>query len=139
MSTDRLSLPGLLATDLPAGRLVEAPRNALSPVLEALAAGLLPESSKLSSPAARAARLVRRLLDWLEEEPGGDWQTRWENWIGKGEQDWRPNPGSSGQGVKWETSYAIDAMITAGVVSPSYEWMISKARVRLWKEWASLN
>ncbi|MBT9257479.1 site-specific integrase [Phycicoccus sp. MAQZ13P-2] len=126
-----------MAEALADGTLVTASREVLSAVLEPLAAALLPAGPKLAATDVRASRLVRRLLDWLKEQPGDDWQQRWESWIGQGEQDWRPSPGSSGQGVKWETSYAIDALIIAGAVSPSYEWMISKTRMRLWKDWAT--
>lgn len=122
-------------SEIASGQMSHAARGELVSVLLPLATRMLPVSNKTSA-AVRAERIVHRLLDWLEQQPGDSWQSRWDSWIGHGEQDWRPNPGSSGQGVKWETSYAIDALIIAGAVSPTYEWMISKRRVRIWQEWS---
>ena len=117
------------------GGLPTAPREELAKHLEALTLAVLPSGPKVNRP-RQSQRTVARLLDWLEEQPGHTWQERWDNWIGAGEQDWRPNPGSSGQGVKWETAYAINAIIIVGAVAPSYEWMLSKRRMRLYKDWA---
>lgn len=107
-------------------------------MLEALTASTLPSGLKIN-PTVRSRRLIGRLLDWLEEQPGDSWQERWDCWIGKGEQDWRPNPGSSGQGVKWETAYAINALIVVGAVAPTYDWMLSQRRMRLYKDWAAYH
>ncbi|MFC7596977.1 tyrosine-type recombinase/integrase [Terrabacter sp. GCM10028922] len=130
-------LPGV-AEAIATGRLPTAPRHELAPVLEELTAAMLPVTRKVN-PVVRSRRVVGRLLDWLEEQPGDTWQDRWDNWIGQGEQDWRPNPGSSGQGVKWETAYAINALIIVGAASPSYDWMLSQRRIRLWKDWATYH
>lgn len=128
-------LPGAAAA-IATGRVLTTPRHELAPALEELTRAMLPVTMKVN-PVVRAQRVVRRLLDWLEEQPGDTWQARWDNWIGQGEQDWRPTPGSSGQGVKWETAYGINALIIVGAVSPSYEWMLSQRRLRLWKDWAA--
>jgi integrase len=127
-----------VAEAIATGRLPTAARTELAPVLEALTRNMLPVTAKLN-PDVRARRVVGRLPDWLEGQPGGTWQDRWDSWIGQGQQDWRPHPGSSGQGVKWETAYGINALIIVGAVSPSYDWMLSQRRVRLWKDWAAYH
>ncbi|PRY62845.1 phage integrase family protein [Knoellia remsis] len=127
-----------VAAAIASGRMPTALRGELAGVLEALTTTTLPAGMKVN-PVVRSKRLVGRLLDWLEEQPGDTWQDRWESWIGQGEQDWRPNPGSSGQGIKWETAYAINALIVVGAVAPTYDWMLSQRRMRLYKDWASYH
>lgn len=135
--TRALPLPDVAAA-IASGRMPAAARDELAAALEALTCTTLPAGLKIN-PVTRSRRLVGRLLDWLEEQPGHSWQERWDSWIGKGEQDWRPHPGSSGQGIKWETAYAINALIVVGAVAPSYDWMLSKRRMRLYKDWAGYH
>ena len=51
------------------------PRRALEPVLQVMVVSWLPRTQ----PAwAKPAKLViAKLLDWLEDRPGNDWQARW--------------------------------------------------------------
>src|SRR5258707_10589583 len=53
---------------------VTLPRRALEPVLQAMVVSWLPRTQ----PAwAKPAKLViAKLLDWLEDQPGDDWQAR---------------------------------------------------------------
>ena len=85
-----------VAEAIATGRLPTAARTELAPVLEALTRDMLPVTAKLN-PDVRARRVVGRLLDWLEAQPGGTWQDRWDSWIGQGEQDWRPIPDRPGR------------------------------------------
>lgn len=120
------------------GRLATAGRDELAGVLEILTQEMLPVTMKIN-PVTRSKRVVGKLLDWLEQQPGGSWQERWDLWIARGEQDWRPHPGSSGKGVRQETAYAINALIMVDAVRPSYDWMLSARRIRLWRDWAAYH
>lgn len=120
------------------GRLATAGRDELAGVLEILTQEMLPVTMKIN-PVTRSKRVVGKLLDWLEQQPGGSWQERWDLWIARGEQDYRPHPGSSGKGVRQETAYAINALIMVDAVRPSYDWMLSARRIRLWRDWAAYH
>lgn len=122
-----MKLPAARADVLAAmasGRLATADREDLAAVLENLTQEMLPVTMKIN-PVTRSKRVVGKLLDWLEEQPGDSWQERWELWTARGEPDWRPHPGSSGKGVRQETAYAINALIMVDAVRPSYDWMLS--------------
>lgn len=128
-------IPEVMAV-IATGRLPTAPREELAGVLEALTATMLPVGLT-AHPVPRSHRLVGRLLDWLQEQPGDTWQERWEGWIGKGEQHWSLTTGASGKGIKWETAYAVNALIVVGAVAPSYDWLLSSRRRRLYRDWAA--
>ena len=68
------------------GRLATADRDELAGVLEKLTQEMLPVTMKIN-PVTRSKRVVGKLLDWLEEQPGDSWQERWDLWIARGEQD----------------------------------------------------
>ena len=136
-----MKLPAARADVLAAmasGRLPTADREDLAVLLENLTQEMLPVTMKIN-PLTRSKRVVGKLLDWLEEQPGDSWQERWELWTARGEPDWRPHPGSSGKGVRQETAYAINALIMVDAVRPSYDWMLSARRIRLWRDWAAYH
>lgn len=70
------AVPSGLAV-LAAGGAATLERAELEPVLVDLAASWWPPSRAANaSPQLDAARAVRRVLDWLEAQPGRDWAQR---------------------------------------------------------------
>lgn len=107
---------------------------------EALVAAWIPNGPKAGTNVeVRSRRFVSRILDTLLAQPGSDWQQRWEHWVAQGEPDWRPPSGSSGAGIRWESTYATSALIVLEAVRPTADWLLGQRRKRLWTDWAAYH
>ena len=112
------------------------PRRALEPVLQAMVVSWLPRTQ----PAwAKPAQLViAKLLDWLEDQPGNDWQARW---IASGAdaypRTWMTNAGIEGPLRHELASLTINAMIILRAVTPTLDWLTGIPRLRLRDDWTT--
>jgi len=82
---------------------------------------------------ASAARGVRRVLDWLEPQPGATWQERWLASGAEQHPDWRQlaagpgwlaRHGDAGRYKGDECSAGLTALICADVIRPGLEWLL---------------
>jgi hypothetical protein len=80
-------------------------------------------------------RGVRRLLDWLHDQPGCTWQQRWlASGADRAGKDWREVPARwmrehgtfTGQGHR-EMTAVLPVLIAADVLRPSLPWFLSRA------------
>ena len=112
------------------GSAVTLTRSALEPVVRAMVVSWLPRTQ----PAwAKPAKLViAKLLDWLEDGPGNDWQARW---IASGAdaypRTWMTNAEIEGPLRHELASLTINALIILRAIVPTLDWLTGIPRLRL--------
>jgi integrase len=79
---------------------------------------------------------LRRFLGWLERQPGGTWQQRWQasGIAGDGTADWRPgvmdwltaagDPGNRTELLK-SVTLGLGQLIYADAIRPGTQWLVS--------------
>lgn len=112
-------------------------RAELEPVLVDLTASWWPPSRAANGLVRLdAARAVRRVLNWLETQPGSDWPTRWQasgaDTAGRG---WRVLAGMDKPWDSYAAQYSTNALMMLRAVRPRSAWLLSSKRVRLWSDW----
>lgn len=122
---------------LAAGGAAGLDRAHLEPVLVDLAASWWPPSRALTaSVRADGSRAVRRVLDWLEQQPGQDWAQRWRaSGIEQAGRGWPQLTGLEGPSARAAAHYAITALIVVKAVQPGSGWLLGTKRIRLWLDW----
>lgn len=86
------------------------------------------------------ARNVRRVLDWLERQPGDTWAERWSN-SGANEAgpSWAELAGSSSRIITVGMTYACHALMVTRMIGPTREFYRSSLRRRLPDDWAEYH
>jgi hypothetical protein len=74
---------------------------------------------------------IRVLLDWLEQSDGTNWQARWED-LGEPAPDWLTAAGAHTRTVRTAATMALQVLILAGVIRPSYAWLVRTRNHRLY-------
>ncbi len=122
---------------LAAGGAHRLTRAEIEPVVVEMAASWWPPSrSAKSSAQLDAARAVRKVLDWLEAQPGQDWAERWQaSGAEQPGQDWRSLAGLHQKWDSYPAQYASNALLVLRVIRPGSRWLLSSKRVRLWSDW----
>ena len=126
---------------LAAGRATALSRAELEPVLVDLAASWCsPSRTRTASVRSDATRAVRRVLDWLEPQPGPDWAQRWRaSGIEKAGDGWPELMGLNGPAARTAAHPAINALIVLRATRPGSAWLLESKRKRLWLDWTSYH
>lgn len=126
---------------LAAGGGADLDRGDLEPVLVDLTASWWPPSRLLTgSVRSDATRTVRRVLDWLEGQPGADWGARWRASGIEQVEGGRPRlAGLDSPSTRADAHYAISALVVLRAVQPSSGWLLASRRSRLWSDWTEYH
>jgi len=110
------------------------PRRALEPVVQAMVVSWLPRTQPAWAEPANL--VIAKLLDWLENHPGNDWQARW---IASGAdaypRAWMTNAGIEGPLRHELASLTINALIILRAICPTLDWLTGIPRLRLRDDW----
>jgi hypothetical protein len=102
--------------------------------VEILAVRLSPSLARLD-PVRRFSRVVNESLDWLESFPGVSYQDRW---LASGADSaggtWTELCAPSHAGQE-RAARALEAVICAGAIRPSYHFLLSVWSRRVWSTW----
>ena len=130
------AVPSALAV-LSAGDAAQLCRADLEPVLVDLTASWWPPSRAVNaSVRLDAARAVRRVLDWLQAQPGQDWPARWQaSGAEEAGRGWRALAGMDRPWDDYAAQYTANALMVLRAVRPGSRWLLSSTRVRLWSDW----
>lgn len=74
---------------------------------------------------------IRVLMDWLEQSDGTTWQARWEA-LGEPAADWLADAGAHTRTVRTAATMALQVLMLAGVIRPSYAWLLRTRNHRLY-------
>jgi site-specific recombinase XerD len=114
------------------------PKTDLEPVVTAMVSQWSPPSR--SNWVATARRIVTKVLDWLQGQPGDDWQARW---LASGAEShprgWPALACITGRQQIDTADYVLNALIILRAITPSLGWLVGTPRLRLRDDWTTYH
>jgi hypothetical protein len=110
--------------------------------LEPIIAAMVSEWGPPSQPnwVATGRRVVMKVFDWLQEQPGDDWQARWSASGAESQpRDWPALAGIAGPQQTQTADYVVNALVILRAIAPSLGWLVSTPRLRLRDDWTTYH
>ena len=90
----------------------------------------------LSKQTPRARPGVAKMLDWLEDQPGNDWQARWmASGADSQPRTWPSLIGAMTITEKQAAGLTVEALVILRAIVPSLLWLLGVSRFRLQDHW----
>jgi hypothetical protein len=90
----------------------------------------------LSKQTPRALPGIVKVLDWLEGQPGEDWQARWvASGADSQPRTWRSLIGAMTITEKQAADLTTEALVILRAIVPSLPWLLGASRFRLQDHW----
>ena len=109
-------------------------RTELEPVVAAMVSQWGPPTRPHFAVTSRC--VVAKVLDWLQEQSGDDWQSRWlASGAERQPRGWPELACIAGHQQTYTANYVVNALIILRVIAPSLEWLVGTPRLRLRDDW----